>query len=200
MFNFLYKISDFIFYIFNYLLTIFINIKLHFCEKYENKDNFINSIILKNNHNNNEIEKSYSIMNIINNNKIDWNILSKKFDINSTYYIFVKYELENTKYNLIIPYENNFDLNLLINNNNSKLLKNKIIYAEYINENKDKKDVTSRIKKFAGPKHNFYNDHKCFCYIYHIFSNSTNEDSLTITFKNGDEINFKYDEKLLNKI
>ena len=186
MFNF-YNLLD-------YLLNIFIYIRLFIIDRYNDicniiyNDLIINNISLKNNKK--FSEKSVSIQNLILNNKIDWDSLYTKTSISNDDYILVDYECKEMKYKMVIPHNVNIELNKL-DYKETKLINKKIIYAEYNN-----KDVTNRIKKFAGPLHNFYGDLYCYCRLENIFSTLKENCTLNITLSNGDDIIFNINNKI----
>merc|ERR1711935_675591 len=97
----------FIDYILNFFILIKIVIKDYCLYIYNsfNKNFTIYNISLNNKN------TSETIENYISKNEINWHEIEKKKDnINENHYILVKYELFNTKYNLIIPH--NINLNL----------------------------------------------------------------------------------------
>ena len=183
------------FYIYiEYLINIYLYIRLFIQDKYKEicrmfySTLIINNISLKNN--TKFSEKSISIQNFIKNNSINWTLLRTHTGIQKSDFIIVDYEYKDNKYKLVIPYDVNVVLDSL-DYDDSNLMHKKIIYAEY-----NKKDVTTRVKKFAGPQHNFYNDLDCYSKLNNIFSTLKEKCSLNITLSDGDTILFNQNDEI----
>lgn len=100
-------------------------------------------------------------------NNIDWSLLSSIYtNINNNSKILIKYIVDNEKFEIILMYKSDFN-KILFNKYLEEFNINypKIIYSDVINEqdNNIHKDITIKIKKFAGYNNDF-----------HLFFNSNN--------------------------